>query len=92
MNRTEILNALRSGTNEFDVVVVGGGLMGSVTSWHLAKSGMKVAVVDKKGLGMGASGVNAGTLSIQGISTGPPVSSMTMVFRLAVATASISAS
>ena len=25
MNRTETLNTLRSGTNEFDVVVVGGG-------------------------------------------------------------------
>lgn len=49
----------------YDALTIGGGLMGSVTSWHLAKSGMKVAVVDKKGLGMGASGVNAGTLSIQ---------------------------
>lgn len=49
----------------FDVVTVGGGLMGCVTSWHLAEAGMKVAVVDKGGLCMGASGVNAGTLSIQ---------------------------
>lgn len=49
----------------FDVVTIGGGLMGSVTSWHLATAGINVAIVDKRGLGMGASGVNAGTLSIQ---------------------------
>ena len=48
-----------------DIVTIGGGLMGSVTSWHLAQAGMDVALVERRGLGMGASGVNAGTLSIQ---------------------------
>jgi glycine/D-amino acid oxidase-like deaminating enzyme len=54
-----------SDRDHFDVVTIGGGLMGSVASWHLAGAGLKVAVLDKRGLGMGASGVNAGTLSIQ---------------------------
>lgn len=48
-----------------DAVIVGGGLMGSVTAWNLAKGGMTVAVVERAGFGQGASGVNAGTLSIQ---------------------------
>lgn len=48
-----------------DIVTIGGGLMGSVTSWHLAQAGLDVALVERRGLGMGASGVNAGTLSIQ---------------------------
>jgi glycine/D-amino acid oxidase-like deaminating enzyme len=51
--------------SSFDLVTVGGGLMGCVASWYLARGGMKVAVVDRGGLCMGASGVNAGTLAIQ---------------------------
>ena len=49
----------------YDVAIIGGGVMGSTTGLHLARNGMKVTVIDRRGLCMEASGVNAGTLSIQ---------------------------
>lgn len=48
-----------------DALVIGGGVMGCGTALHLARAGMNVALIDRKGLGTGASGVNAGTLSLQ---------------------------
>jgi glycerol-3-phosphate dehydrogenase len=30
----------------FDVVVIGGGIIGLSTAWHAARSGLRVAVVD----------------------------------------------
>jgi glycine/D-amino acid oxidase-like deaminating enzyme len=49
----------------YDALVIGGGVMGCGTALHLARGGMKVLLLDRKGLGTGASGVNAGTLSLQ---------------------------
>lgn len=49
----------------FDTVVVGGGVMGATVAYRLAAAGQRVAILDKGGLCMQASGVNAGTLSIQ---------------------------
>ena len=49
----------------FDAVVIGGGVMGAAAAVRLAKSGMRVALCEARQLGMGASGVNAGTLSMQ---------------------------
>lgn len=49
----------------YDVAIIGGGIMGSTTGLHLARNGMRVIVIDRRGLCMEASGVNAGTLSIQ---------------------------
>jgi len=49
----------------FDAVVVGGGVMGAAAAVRLAEGGMRVAVCEARQLGMGASGVNAGTLSMQ---------------------------
>jgi glycine/D-amino acid oxidase-like deaminating enzyme len=51
--------------SEFDALVVGGGVMGAGTALGLARGGMRVMLLDRKGLGTGASGVNAGTLSLQ---------------------------
>jgi glycine/D-amino acid oxidase-like deaminating enzyme len=48
-----------------DALVVGGGVMGAGTALGLARGGMRVLLLDRKGLGTGASGVNAGTLSLQ---------------------------
>jgi glycine/D-amino acid oxidase-like deaminating enzyme len=47
----------------FDVAVIGGGVMGCSTALPLARAGMKVAVFDRGGLGLEASGRNAGSLS-----------------------------
>lgn len=49
----------------YDVAIIGGGIMGSTTGLHLGRNGMRVIVIDRRGLCMEASGVNAGTLSIQ---------------------------
>ena len=49
----------------YDLVVVGGGVMGCAAALRCAAGGMKTAVVEKDALGSGASGVNAGTLSLQ---------------------------
>jgi glycine/D-amino acid oxidase-like deaminating enzyme len=51
--------------NDYDALVIGGGVMGAGTALVLARGGMRVMVMDRKGLGTGASGVNAGTLSLQ---------------------------
>jgi glycine/D-amino acid oxidase-like deaminating enzyme len=34
---------------DWDVVVVGGGLMGSSTAWHLARAGQRVLLLEKQG-------------------------------------------
>lgn len=49
----------------YDTVVIGGGVMGCTVAVNLAAAGQAVAVVEKGGLCMQASGVNAGTLAIQ---------------------------
>lgn len=42
----------------YDVVVIGGGVHGLSTGYHLAESGKKVVVLDRSYLGSGASGRN----------------------------------
>ena len=48
-----------------DVLIVGAGLIGCATAWHLARSGADVVVADAGDIGMGASGQNAGSLHFQ---------------------------
>lgn len=43
-----------------DVAVIGGGLTGLTAAWHLARQGVRVAVLEAETIGSGASGVNAG--------------------------------
>ena len=40
----------------FDVIIIGAGIMGSATAFELAKRGLKVALLDKKGVGDGGTG------------------------------------
>ena len=51
-------------SDRFDVAVVGAGVMGATTALFLARSGMKVLLIDRGGLCREASGVNAGTLTL----------------------------
>ena len=52
-------------TDSYDIAVIGGGIMGCSTALRLAEGGMWPIVLDQGDLGQGASGVNAGTLSLQ---------------------------
>ncbi len=51
-------------SERFDVAVVGAGVMGATTALFLARSGMKVLLIDRGELCREASGVNAGTLTL----------------------------
>src|SRR5260370_24606990 len=51
-------------TTAFDAAVVGGGVMGCTPALFLARAGMRVAVIERDALCRGASGVNAGTLTL----------------------------
>lgn len=53
------------GATMLDAAIIGGGIMGCTTALHLARGGMRVGVFEAGGLCMQASGVNAGTLSVQ---------------------------
>lgn len=48
-----------------DVVIVGGGLIGCATAWHLATAGASVTLLEAGDIGMAASGQNAGSLHFQ---------------------------
>jgi sarcosine oxidase subunit beta len=49
----------------YDVAVIGAGVMGCSTALHLARGGMTVALLDRGAICREASGVNAGTLTMQ---------------------------
>ncbi|TIP03245.1 MAG: FAD-binding oxidoreductase [Mesorhizobium sp.] len=44
----------------FDVIIVGGGIMGLSTALHAARAGLSVQVLDAGAIGQGASGLNGG--------------------------------
>ena len=55
MNRTETLNILHSGTNKFDVVVVGGGITGAGVAREAAGSGLRTLLAEQKDFSWGTS-------------------------------------
>jgi sarcosine oxidase subunit beta len=46
--------------NESDVLIIGGGLHGSSSAFHIARRGVNVTVLEADYVGRHASGVNAG--------------------------------
>ena len=52
-------------TDTFDCAVIGAGVMGCSTALFLARGGMRVALLDRGEICREASGVNAGTLTMQ---------------------------
>lgn len=53
----------RSG--QCEVLVVGAGITGTATAWHLARAGIDVMVVERGEIGAAGSGANAGSLHVQ---------------------------
>ena len=51
--------------DRYDLIVIGAGIMGATAALRAAEGGMRVIVVEREAAGSGASGVNAGTLSLQ---------------------------
>lgn len=49
----------------FDAVVIGGGLLGTATAYHLSRGGARVLLLEKGELNRQASGQNAGSLHFQ---------------------------
>ena len=47
-----------------DVAIIGGGINGGSTGLELAKNGLNTTIIDKSFICKGASGVNAGTLTM----------------------------
>jgi glycine/D-amino acid oxidase-like deaminating enzyme len=52
-------------SRDLDLVVIGAGIMGATAALRAAAGGMRTVVIDRDAAGSGASGVNAGTLSLQ---------------------------
>ena len=48
----------------FDVAVIGGGVMGCSTALYLSRNRMKTIIIDRGALCREASGTNAGTLTL----------------------------
>ncbi len=49
----------------YDAIVVGAGIAGTASAWHLAAEGLRVALIDTHAPGWGASGRNPGFLWLQ---------------------------
>ncbi|WP_327195234.1 NAD(P)/FAD-dependent oxidoreductase [Sphingomonas sp. LH128] len=52
-------------TTHCDILIVGGGLVGCATAWHLSRLGFKALLAERGHLNAGASGQNAGSLHFQ---------------------------
>lgn len=49
-------------THTNDVIVIGGGIMGTATAYHLAKRGVSVTLLEKTHLGAGSTGLTGGII------------------------------
>lgn len=50
---------------QFDVAIIGGGIVGCAAAYYLSKSGASVVILEQEQLNQGASGRNAGSLHFQ---------------------------
>lgn len=53
-------------TNEPDIAIIGGGIAGVASAYHLARAGKRVTLLEKGAVGAQASGVNFGGLRTNG--------------------------
>lgn len=57
--------------DEYDAVVLGAGVIGASSAWHLAQAGLRVALVDAEGPAAAASGASDGAVSVASKKPGP---------------------
>ncbi|MCE5974969.1 FAD-binding oxidoreductase [Sinirhodobacter sp. WL0062] len=55
----------------YDAVVIGAGVVGASSAWHLAQAGLSVALVDAEGPAAAASGASDGAVSVASKKPGP---------------------
>jgi D-hydroxyproline dehydrogenase subunit beta len=56
--------SLRKQMQDFDLVVVGAGIIGASVCWHATQKGLRVAVIDSIGPAAAASGASDGAVSV----------------------------
>ena len=49
-------------SQQFDVLIIGGGVIGLCSAWYLKQAGYSVGIVDKGEIGRGSSSGNAGMI------------------------------
>ena len=54
-----------AGADTTDVLVIGGGMLGCATAYHLARAGVATTLVERDEINREASGTNAGSLHFQ---------------------------
>jgi sarcosine oxidase subunit beta len=54
------------GATDAEVVIIGGGIAGASTAFHLAALGRRVVLIERGDIASGASGVNAGMIDSTG--------------------------
>ncbi|MBW2408399.1 MAG: FAD-binding oxidoreductase [Deltaproteobacteria bacterium] len=57
--------------NKEDVIIIGGGVIGTACAYFLSRRGVKVLLLERNNLGCGASGTTAAIISISGTSGTP---------------------
>ncbi len=57
--------------NKYDVIIVGGGIIGNSIAWQLSKRGKKVAVLEKSDVASGAAGATDGVVGYHTKKPGP---------------------
>ncbi len=57
--------------NKFDVIIIGGGIMGNSIAWQLSKRGKKVVILEKSDVASGAAGATDGVVGYHTKKPGP---------------------
>ncbi|WP_353475961.1 FAD-dependent oxidoreductase (plasmid) [Salipiger sp. H15] len=55
----------------YDAIVLGAGVVGASSAWHLSRAGLRVALVDAEGPAAAASGASDGAVSVASKKPGP---------------------
>ena len=58
-------NVMKSSKNQYDTIILGGGIIGVTAAYELSKLGQSVLILEKNEVGYGASGMSAAMLECQ---------------------------